>query len=86
MAVKTRIIRIGNSRGVRIPKVLLDQSGISGEVELEVVQNGIVIHSVSHPRAGWEEGFASAAEPGDDELLIPDDLSTNWATEEWQWE
>jgi antitoxin MazE len=49
MAVKTRIIRIGNSRGVRIPKVLLDQSGISGEVELEVVQNGIVIHAVSHP-------------------------------------
>ena len=53
--VKTHIIRIGNALGIRIPKPLLEQSGISGEVELETEEGRIIIHAVAHPRRSWEE-------------------------------
>lgn len=86
MAVKTRIIRIGNSQGVRIPKPLLEQSGITGDVELEVEDNKIIIHAVAQPRRGWEKAFAAMAEQGDDQLLDPDVIDSEWEAEEWQWE
>ena len=86
MTVKTRIIRIGNSQGIRIPKPLLEQSGISGDVELEVEDNKIVIYPVAQPRRGWDKAFASMAEHGDDQLLDPNNASSQWDAEEWQWE
>ena len=86
MAVKTRIIRIGNSQGIRIPKPLLEQSGITGEVELEVEDDKIVIQAVAQSRAGWEQAFASMAEQGDDQLLDPDIVESDWDSEEWWWE
>ena len=86
MTIKTRIIAIGNSQGIRIPKPMLEQSGISGDVELEVEDNKIVIHAVSQPRRGWDEAFASMAEQGDDELLDPDAAGSAWDAEEWRWE
>lgn len=86
MAVKTRIIPIGNSQGVRIPKPLLEQSGISGDVEMEVEDNKIIIHAVTRPRGGWEKAFASMAEQGDDQLLDLDVVESGWDSEEWQWE
>ena len=85
MAVKTRIIKIGNSQGIRIPKPLLEQSGLQGEVELKVEENRIVIQAVSHPRRGWEEAFATMAERGDDALLDPDVIESQWDETEWQW-
>ena len=86
MSVKTRIIRIGNSQGIRIPKPLLEQSGISGDVELEVEDNRIVIQAVPESRRGWEEAFASMAEQGDDNLNDPDMRETDWESDEWQWQ
>ena len=86
MTVKTHIIRIGNSQGIRIPKLLLEQSGISGDVELEVDDNKIVIHAVAEPRSGWGEAFAEMAEHGEEELLEPDAPATEWDEEEWQWD
>ena len=85
MAVKTRIIQIGNSQGIRIPKPLLEQSGLSGEVELEVEDNRIVIHAAEQPRRGWEAAFASMSEHGDDQLLDPEASAPEWDEEEWQW-
>jgi antitoxin MazE len=52
--MKTRIIKIGNSQGIRIPKILLEQSGLSTEVELEVQDAQIVIRSAERPRQGWD--------------------------------
>jgi antitoxin MazE len=52
---ETNIIRIGNSQGIRIPMVLLAQSRLGTEVELEVEDENIVIRSVSRPRQGWGE-------------------------------
>jgi len=85
MTIKTRIIQIGNSQGVRIPKPLLEQSGITGDVELEVEDNKIVIHAADHPRSEWAESFESMADEGDDELLDPNDEPSSWDSEEWEW-
>jgi len=84
--MRTSIIRIGNSQGIRIPKVLLQQSHLGTEVELDVEDEKIVIRSASHPRQGWEEKFKLMAECSDDKI-IDDDLSvqTEWEKEEWQW-
>ena len=84
--MRTSIIRIGNSQGIRIPKVLLQQSHLGTEVELDVEDEKIVIRSASHPRQGWEEKFKLMTECSDDKI-IDDDLSvqTEWEKEEWQW-
>jgi antitoxin MazE len=85
--MKTRIIPIGNSKGVRIPKPLLDQSGLTGEVEIVAKGKTLVIRPASHPREGWEASFAEMAKNGDDaELLdVPPSLSSS-DDEEWVWE
>ena len=67
--MKTRIIRIGNSQGIRIPKLYLQQTGLGEEVELEVQDSEIVIRSTQHPRQGWDEAFQVMAAHGDDKLL-----------------
>jgi antitoxin MazE len=84
--MKTRIIKIGNSQGIRIPKVLLEQSGLGEEVELEVHAAQIVIRPVDRPRLGWDEAFRSMAEHEDDRLL-DEELTgqTDWDMTEWQW-
>ena len=84
--MKANIIRIGNSQGIRIPKVLLEQSRLGTEVELEVEDGKIVIRSASRPRQGWEEKFRLMAESGDDRM-IDNDLSrqTDWDKDEWEW-
>ena len=60
----TTLTRIGNSRGVRIPKPLIEQYGLDGELELEATADGILIHRARRPRDGWEEAFAKAAKVG----------------------
>lgn len=85
MTVRTRIIRIGNSQGVRIPKPLLEQSGISGEVEMEVQADRIIIHAAAHPRSQWEDAFAAMTHQDDDVLLDPEDAPSEWDETEWQW-
>ena len=84
--VRTRIIKIGNSRGIRIPKALLEHAGLNEEVELEAQQNQVVIRAVGKPRQGWEEAFRAMVEHGDDQLL-DEDLTgrTSWDEEEWEW-
>jgi antitoxin MazE len=62
--MKTRIIAIGNSQGIRIPKVLLEQSGLGEEVELEVHDAQLVIRPAARPRQGWDEAFCAMAEQG----------------------
>ena len=84
--MRTRIIRIGNSQGIRIPKLYLQQSGLSEEVELEVQDKEIVIRSPQHPRQGWSEAFCVMAQHGDDKLIDGENLNqSDWDDEEWQW-
>jgi antitoxin MazE len=84
--MKTRIIRIGNSQGVRIPKLFLQQTGLGGEVELEVQNAEIVIRPTQRPRQGWAEAFKTMAEHGDDYLLDKDAVrQSGWDEDQWQW-
>jgi antitoxin MazE len=84
--VRTKIIPIGNSQGVRLPKLLLEQSGLGGEVELELDRDRIVIQPVSRPRQGWDQAFRAMAEQGEDRLL-DEDLTgqSSWDANEWEW-
>jgi len=53
--MRARVVKIGNSQGIRIPKPLLEQTGIMGDVELEVDKNQIIIRPVANPRADWDD-------------------------------
>jgi antitoxin MazE len=67
--MKTRIVAIGNSQGIRIPKPLLEQAGLSGEVEINALGGALVIRPARRPRAGWGAAFQEMARRGDDALL-----------------
>ena len=82
--MKAQIIQIGNSQGIRIPKVLLEESGILGEVEVELHPEGILIRNAQKPRAGWEQAFKAMAENEDDELDHAA-AATGFEKKEWQW-
>ncbi len=82
--MKTQIIQIGNSQGVRIPKMLLEDSGITGLVNLELHPDGILIRKAEKPRAGWEQAFRLMAENDDDEKAI-DEAPTRFERKDWQW-
>ena len=84
--MRTRIVRIGNSQGVRIPKLLLERSKLSEEVELEAEGDRIIIRPVRQPRQDWAEAFRVMAERGDDKLLdAKAQTQTRWTEDEWQW-
>ena len=84
--MNTNIVTIGNSQGIRIPKILLEQSKLSGEVELEVKGESIVILPARKPRQNWDEEFHKAlSEDIDDEELPGDDLQNRFDEEEWEW-
>ncbi len=77
-------MQIGNSRGVRIPKAVLEQTGLRDEIEMEVRGSQVVIRAANHPRAGWEEAFSAMAARGDDKML--DRVApTQWEETEWEW-
>lgn len=83
-SIRTRIVKIGNSQGVRIPKLLLEQSGIHGEVEIEVQGDHLTIRTASRLRNGWDQAFAEMSKHQDDVLL--DNVSTtDWDQGEWEW-
>ncbi|RLC86449.1 MAG: AbrB/MazE/SpoVT family DNA-binding domain-containing protein [Chloroflexi bacterium] len=84
--VKTRIVKIGNSQGVRIPKLLLDQVNLGEDVELALQQDRIVIRPAYRARHSWEQAFMAMAEQGDDRMLDDDVLlPTSWDEGEWEW-
>lgn len=81
---KTRIVRIGNSRGIRIPKAVIDQLHLSDEVELVVENDHFEVRAGKKPRTGWAEAFKDMAKHGDDKLVdVP--TATTWDEEEWEW-
>lgn len=86
-SVKTRIVKIGNSQGIRIPKTLLKQVGLKDEVIVEVGDRQLVVRSAKHPREGWEESFRLlAGEAEDDDRAFVDAPSlTRFDEEEWEW-
>jgi antitoxin MazE len=82
--MKARIVRIGNSRGVRIPKPVIEQIGLGDDIEMVVREGALVITPLGRPRAGWGEAFRAMAERGDD-ALVDEPQGTRWDDDEWQW-
>jgi antitoxin MazE len=82
--MKSQIIQIGNSQGVRIPKVLLEDSGITRDVDLELHPDGILIRNAQKPRSGWDEAFKAMAE-NDEDNMAGESPATNFEKREWQW-
>lgn len=84
--MKARIVKIGNSRGIRIPQSLIVQTGIKDEVDLNVEENRLIISSPERPRATWADAFRRMARRGDDVLLDEDVVSSSqWDEEGWEW-
>ena len=81
--MKAQIIQIGNSQGIRIPKVLLEETKIAGEVELEVCSEGLLIRNISKPRSGWDAAFKNLSDIDDD--AAPVASISAFDEKEWHW-
>ena len=82
--MKVSVVAIGNSRGIRLPKAILEQLRIADQVELEVENRQIILRPIDkNPRSGWEEALQKMNTNQEDKLLIPET-----GTEEglaWEW-
>ena len=79
--VRAKLVKIGNSRGIRLAKPLLEVAGLTDEVEIEAAPGVLTIRPSAHPRAGWAE----AASSFDAEGLLDEVSATRFDDEEWSW-
>lgn len=82
--MKTRIVRIGNSQGVRLPRPLLETAGLGEDVVLRATPGRIVIEAARAPRAGWAEAAKVMHAVGDD-VVLDAPSATRFDREEWEW-
>jgi len=81
--MKTRLVRIGNSRGIRLPKPIIDALGLADEVDVELLPDSLVIRPSRGHRAGWAESARALATEGG--ALLDTPTSTRFDDEEWTW-
>lgn len=81
ITVKSRLVRIGNSRGIRLAKPILEQAGLDDEVEIRVEPGAVIITAAVSPRAGWAEAVAKYAPAN----LVDEPSATRFDDEEWTW-
>ena len=84
MTVKTRIVRIGNSRGIRAPKALPEQAQLPEDVELLAEHGRLLVRAARGPRAGWAAA-AKAMHAGADDQLLDGPTRTRFDEKDWQW-
>ena len=84
MVTKTRIIQIGNSKGIRVPKVLLDHAQLPDEVELQAEHGRLIVRAARGPRAGWADA-AKTMHTRDDDQLLDATTSSQFDHKEWRW-
>lgn len=82
--MKTRLVRIGNSRGLRLPKPLIEEAGFKDEVEVTLKDGALVITSAEHPRAGWEAAVSLLLERRENKVF-EEPAPTRFDDEEWEW-
>jgi antitoxin MazE len=83
--VKTELVRIGNSRGIRIPKPIIEQCRLGDTVELRIEKDRLVISPDRAPRQGWDEAFRAAGPSDSDPLLLASVPPNNFDRAEWKW-
>lgn len=84
LIIRSKLIKIGNSRGIRIPRTILEQAGLTDEVEIKIEGGRLIIRAARRSRQGWEDRFAAMAQCGDDRLL-DETVRSQWDEEEWTW-
>jgi len=80
--MEVSVIQIGNSKGIRFSKTLLEKYNIKDKVDLILEKGRIIIQPLSKPRKGWEESFEKMTKNGDDRLLF-NDVFEDETLEEW---
>jgi antitoxin MazE len=83
--MKVELVRIGNSRGIRIPKPLIDQCGFGDAVELHAEHERLFITRSRRARQGWKEAFAAAGSSAHDPLPLRSLPPNEFDAEEWRW-
>lgn len=83
--MKTKLILIGNSQWVRIPKPLIEESGLTEEIEMVLRDNEIVLRSAKKIRKDWDQSFEEMAEKGDDQLLDQEEVERTGDRDEIEW-
>ena len=82
--MKLNIVQIGNSKGVRIPKSILNQCNIENEIDLEVENGKIIMYPINNePRKNWDKMFKQMHENQDDAMLIDDKIDLDM--DNWEW-
>lgn len=84
MVARTRIVQIGNSKGIRVPKMLLEHAQLPDEVELQAEQGRLIVRAARGARAGWAEAAKRMRARGEDQLLDAT-TSSRFDDKEWQW-
>ncbi len=85
--IRARIIKIGRSYGIRLPKAVLEQTGLQGEVEVVLRKDSLVIRPVRNVRKGWDASFAEMAERGDDRMDAGEvSADHSFDEREWEWD
>jgi len=85
--MKTKLIRIGNSQGVRIPKPVIEEIGLTEEIEMILKDDQIILRSAEKTRQDWDQAFEKMAEQKDDKLLDQPEIEqpSQWDETEWTW-
>ena len=83
--MRTKLVRVGNSRGVRIPQVLIRESGLEEEVDISVEDGAVVVRSVSNARASWVAAFERLGGEDGTLFLNDDGIRNDFDEEEWTW-
>jgi antitoxin MazE len=83
--MRTELVRIGNSRGIRIPKPIIEQCGFGEKVELRVENQRLIVSPQRAPRQGWEEAFRAAGSSAEDGLLLEGVRANEFDRKDWQW-
>lgn len=83
--MKVKLVPIGNSKGIRIPRSVIRQCGFVDQVEMRVDDGVVMLAPAQNPREDWDTAFETMAANGDDALLLPDDIAHDWDDAEWEW-
>jgi len=83
--LKAELVRIGNSRGIRIPKPFIEQCGLGETVELRVANDCLIISPERQPRQGWNDAFRASGRALEDELLLEIAEPSEFDRKEWRW-
>jgi antitoxin MazE len=83
--MRTELVQIGNSRGIRIPKPIIEQCGFGETVEVRVERGHLIVSPERRARQGWGEAFRASGHAGEDEILLESAAANEFDRKDWRW-